>query len=148
MSSLLAAQTACQPGQAASPRPQAQDGDLERQIAQLERDRQDAFVRNDVTALDQSTAEDYTTIGSSGRISTKPQMMTRLRSGTTTVLSNELDSLKARVYGNTAVLTGRLHEVSETAGQRKDERFLFTRVFVKVGDRWVAVAYQQTKAGG
>jgi uncharacterized protein YchJ len=113
--------------------------------AQLERDRQAAFVRNDITALDHTTAADYTTINSSGRISNKVQMMTRLRSGTTKVVSNSLDSLKARVYGQAAVITGRLREISETGGQRKDEQYLFTRVFVKMDGRWVAVAYQQTK---
>lgn len=114
--------------------------------AQLERDRQDAFVQNDIAALDRATADDYTTINSNGRISSKVQMMTRLKAGKTKVVSNALDSLKARVYGNTAVITGRLREISETDGQRQDEQYLFTRVFVKIGRDWVAVAYQQTKA--
>src|SRR5262245_16074534 len=73
------------------------------QIEQLERDRQDAFVRNDVGALDSATAEDYTTINGSGKLSTKPQMMENLRQGKTKVLSVTLDGLKARIYGDVAV---------------------------------------------
>ena len=44
-------------------------------IEQLERDRQDAFVRGDIGALDRDTAGDYTTINGVGKLSTKPQMM-------------------------------------------------------------------------
>ena len=53
------------------------------QIKQLERDRQDAFVRNDIVALEQNTADDYTTINNRGKISDKAQMMSSLRAGKT-----------------------------------------------------------------
>src|SRR5262245_50669331 len=71
----------------------------EAQIEQLERDRQDAFVRGDVDVLDRETAADYTTINGTGKLSTKPQMMLNLRQGKTKVLSVQLNDLKARVYG-------------------------------------------------
>ena len=122
--------------------------DALQRVMQAERDRQAAFVRNDIAALDRGTADDYTTIGGGGTISTKAQMMDHLRAGTTKVVSNSLDSLRARIYGQTAVLTGVLREISETGNQRKDERFFFTRVFVHSRGRWLAVAYQQTAIGG
>ena len=125
---------------------ESQDTSGSQWAVRLERDRQDAFVRNDIVALDRATADDYTTINSNGGISTKAEMMARLKAGKSKVVSNALDSLKARVYGNTAVITGRLREISETGGQRQDQQYLFTRVFVKMDQRWVAVAYQQTKA--
>ena len=121
--------------------PQAAD---EQQIEQLERDRQDAFVRGDIDALDRATASDYTTINGSGKLSTKPQMMQNLRQGKTKVLSVKLDDLKARVYGNTAVLTGDYRDVNVREGVRRETHALFTRVFVKEGGQWLAVAYQQT----
>ena len=125
----------------ASAVPQAAD---EQQIEQLERDRQDAFVRGDIDALDRATASDYTTINGSGKLSTKPQMMQNLRQGKTKVLSVKLDDLKARVYGNTAVLTGDYRDVNVREGVRRETHALFTRVFVKEGGQWLAVAYQQT----
>ena len=78
----------------------------EAEVQQLERDRQDAFIRGELEALDRTTAADYTTINGSGRLSSKPQMMQNLREGKTKVLSVKLDDLKVRIYGNTAVLTG------------------------------------------
>jgi len=123
---------------------QSNSADLQEQIKQLERDRQAAFVRNDVDTLDRDTADDYTTIGSSGKLSDKPQMMKNLRAAHTKILSMDLDDMKARVYGDTAVLTGRAREVSVTDGQQKDEHVLFMRIFVKTNGHWQAVAYEQT----
>src|SRR5262249_37187782 len=65
----------------------AQSASEAARIEQLERDRQDAFVRGDIEALERATAEDYTTINGSGKLSTKPQMMANLRQGKTRVLS-------------------------------------------------------------
>ena len=124
----------------------------ESRIEQLERDRQDAFVRGDIEVLDRETAADYTTINGSGKLSTKPQMMESLRQGRTKVLSVKLEDLKARVYGDTAVLTGDYRDVHVRDGVQSETHALFTRVFVKSGGRWQAVAYQQTpvveKSGG
>jgi hypothetical protein len=86
----------------------------------------------------------YTTINSSGKLSTKPQMMHKLRAGNTEVESVTLEDLKARVYGDTAVLTGRYGDKSIADGVRKESHALFTRVFVKAAGHWQAVAYQQT----
>lgn len=117
---------------------------VEEEIKQLERTRQDAFVRNDIDSLDRATAADYTTINGSGKLSTKPQMMQNLRLGRTKVLSVKLDDLKARVYGNTAVLTGDYRDVHVRDGVQSETHALFTRVFVRKGGRWESVAYQQT----
>jgi len=129
------------PSVAPAPAPQAAD---EEKIKQLERDRQDAFVRGDIDALDRATASDYTTINGSGKLSTKPQMMQNLRLGKTRVLSVRLDDLRARVYGDTAVLTGDYRDVNVRDGVQRETHALFTRVFVKEGGEWLAVAYQQT----
>ena len=114
------------------------------QIEQLERDRQQAFMRGDVAALDAATAEDYTTINFAGKISDKPQMMQSLRAAKIKVLSVTLDDLKARIYGDTAVLTGVYNDHSIADGVAREVHVRFTRVFVRDGDRWRAVAYQQT----
>jgi ketosteroid isomerase-like protein len=113
-------------------------------IEQLERDRQDAFIRGDIDALDHDTARDSTTINGVGKLSTKPQMMENLRQGKTKVLSVKLDNLKARIYGDTAVLTGEYRDVNVRDGVQRETHALFTRVFVKNGGQWQAVAYQQT----
>jgi hypothetical protein len=117
---------------------------VEEEIRQLERARQDAFVRNDIDLLDRATTADYTTINGSGKLSTKPQMMQNLRQGRNKVLSVELTDMKARIYGNTAVLTGDYRDVHVRDGVQSETHALFTRVFVKSHGQWESVAYQQT----
>ena len=121
-----------------------QDTPLDEQIKQLERDRQQAFIRGDIARLEQDTADDYTTINGAGAVSDKPRMMARLRSGRTKVVSVTLDDLKTRVYGEVAVLTGIYRDVSIVEGVEKHVSARFTRVFVKKPAGWQAVAYQQT----
>ena len=116
----------------------------EETIMQLERARQDAFVRGDIEEIDRGPDEASSTINSSGRISDKPAMMSNLRAHRTKVLSVKLDELKARVYGDAAVLTGLYSDVAETDGVKKENHARFTRVFVKRGGKWITVAYQQT----
>jgi len=127
-----------------APGPAVPQAPAEELIKQLERDRQDAFVRGDIEALDRATASDYTTINGSGKLSTKAQMMQNLRLGKTRVLSVKLDDLKARIYGETAVLTGDYRDVNVRDGVQRETHALFTRVFVRQGGEWLAVAYQQT----
>jgi ketosteroid isomerase-like protein len=114
------------------------------QIKQLERDRQQAFIRGDLTAIARETADDYTTINGTGAISDKPRMMASLASGRTKVLSVSLEDLKARVYDDVAVLTGIYRDISVTEGVEKHVNARFTRVFVRRAGAWQAVSYQQT----
>ena len=116
----------------------------EEQITQLERDRQQAFISGDIVRIEQETADDYVTINGSGAISDKPRMMASLASGRTKVLSVSLEELKARVYGDVAVLTGIYRDVNVTQGVEKHVNARFTRVFVRQRGTWLAVSYQQT----
>jgi len=123
-------------------------GTTQDQIAALERARQEAFVRGDVDFLDRQTADDYTTVNFAGSTSTKPEMMRSLRAGTTKVSSFELAELKARVYGNVAVLTGIYRDQSSVNGKDRRVNVRFIRVFVNEGGAWRAVSYQQTALPG
>ena len=116
----------------------------EEQIKALERARQEAFLRGDVDFLDAQTADDYTTVNGSGTLSTKPEMIRSLRSGTTKVKSYELADLKARIYGDVAVLTGIYRDESSVNGRDRRVNVRFMRVFVNDNGRWRAMAYQQT----
>ena len=122
----------------------AADVPIEEQIKQLELRRQQAFVRGDIAAIERETAEDYSTINGAGGLSDKARMMSNLRAGRTKVLSVNLDEMTVRVYGEVAVLTGIYRDVNVTEGMEKRTHARFTRLFVKTGAGWQAVAYQQT----
>lgn len=94
--------------------------------------------------LERTTASDYTSINAKGKLSSKPQMMQNLRQAKTKVLSVELENMKVRIYGDTAVLTGDYRDVGVREGVQQTTHALFMRVFVRKQGRWEAVAYQQT----
>ena len=50
-----------------------------------------------------------------------------------------------RVYGNTAVITGKAEVKGTLAGNDATGQYTFTRVYVKKGGQWQSVALQQTR---
>ena len=50
-----------------------------------------------------------------------------------------------RVYGNTAVITGKADVKGTLAGNDATGQYMFTRVYVKKGGQWQSVAFQQTR---
>jgi len=113
-------------------------------VEQMERDRQDAFIKGDADAIDRATADSYVTVSATGTVADKIRMMANIRSGRTKVLSVTLEDLSARVYGDVAVLTGIYRDTHVTSGEQGEANSRFIRVFARGADGWEAVAYQQT----
>ena len=123
----------------------APKGNVEQEVIKLEQDRTQAAVRGDTAFLEQNTADDYTFINSRGRLITKAQLLADFKAGEIKLQSSDLDDLHVRVYGDTAVLTGRSTQKGQAYGQDTGGQYRFTRVFVKRDGRWQSVAFQQTR---
>ena len=117
----------------------------EEQLKKLETDRAAAAVKGDVATLEKQTADDYTFINLYGQMSDKSQMVTAFKTGQTKLTSDEVSDMKVRVYGNTAVITGKVDVAGTMAGKDTKARLMFTRVYVKKGGQWQSVAFQQTR---
>ena len=113
-------------------------------IRQLEQQRIDAGLRKDIAALSDSTADDYLQIDLAGNVRDKPTQMRRLASSEVSLRSNTLDDMVVRVYGETAVVTGRATASGTIRGEPYPQ-FRYTRVYVKRGGRWQVVLFQQTR---
>lgn len=113
-------------------------------IRQLEEQRIDAGLRKDVAALEATTADDYLQIDMAGNVRDKATQMKRIASSEVKMVSNTLDDLVVRVYGETAVVTGRATAVGTIRGEPYP-RIRFTRVYVKQGATWKVVLFQQTR---
>ena len=109
-------------------------------IRQLDHERIQAQISADRAALDRIYANDFIGIGPSGTVRTKPQVLSDFTSGNLKFQSITTDDVQVRVYGNTAVETGR----STMNGQDKNKAVpvdnRFTRVWVKQHGRWRLVA--------
>ena len=115
----------------------------EEEILKLERAYLDARVKQDKAALNLLIADDYVANGSTGDVSTNKQEIIE-RAGTTrgrqTFVSLNFDEARVRIYGDTAVLTGR-RQIKTEKGQGQDR---FMHIFVKRQSRWQMVASQVT----
>ena len=117
---------------------------VEEQIKKIEKDRAAAVTQADVAALDAITSDDYTMINRNGRLMDKAQTMSGIKTGDIKITSNEVSDLKVRVYGDTAVVTGRSETKGTVGGRDVSGPNLFTRVYVKKNGRWQSVSFQQT----
>jgi hypothetical protein len=59
--------------------------------------------------------------------------------------SDELSDMKVRVYGNTAVITGKADVKGTLMGKDATGQIMFTRVYVKKNGRGQSVAFQQIR---
>jgi ketosteroid isomerase-like protein len=119
--------------------------DVQEQLKKLETDRAAAVVKGDVATLEQQTSDDYSLINMNGQMSGKAQMVTAFKTGQTKLTSDEVSDMKVRVYGDTAVITGKADIKGTLGGKDVAGQIMFTRVYVKKGGQWQSVAFQQTR---
>jgi ketosteroid isomerase-like protein len=117
----------------------------EAHLKKLETDRAAAAVKGDVATLEKQTSDDYTFINLYGQMSAKSQMVNNFKTGKTKLTTNDVSDMKVRVYGNTAVVTGKADVAGAMAGKDTKAQIMFTRVYVKKGGQWQSVAFQQTR---
>ena len=118
----------------------SQQTSVEEVIRKLDNERIQAQIHADATALDRIYAADFIGVGPSGRVRTKPQVISDFTSGDLKFQSITTDDLQVRVYENTAVETGRSTMIGQDKGQTVARDNRFTRVWVKQQERWRLVA--------
>ena len=119
--------------------------DVQEQLKKLETERAAAAVKGDAATLEKQTSDDYTFINMNGQMSDKSQMVNAFKTGQTKLTSDDVSDMKVRVYGNTAVITGKADVKGTLGGKDVDGQIMFTRVYVKKGGNWQSVAFQQTR---
>jgi ketosteroid isomerase-like protein len=113
---------------------------VEQVIRQLDHERIQAQIGADAVALHRIYANDFIGIGPSGTVRTKPQVISDFTSGGLKFQSITTDDVRVRVYGNTAVETGRSIMSGQDKGKTVPRDNRFTRVWVKQHGRWRLVA--------
>jgi len=116
----------------------------EDEIKKLEEARNQAILHGDAAALDRMTSDDYTFITLRGEMRTKSDILKGFASGSFHYESREISDLKVRVYGDTAIVTGRSVQKGMENGKDYSGGYWFTRVYVKQKGRWLTVALQTT----
>lgn len=122
---------------------------VEEEIRQHLKERYELLIKGETAARESYFSDDYTEIRAGGTFLTKEQLSALYKTPGRKVERYDLDDLKVRVYGDTAVVTGRYSRkgyVTQLTGQKTefDDQGRFTTVLVKKQGRWQAVAGQDT----
>ncbi|MFI5237123.1 MAG: nuclear transport factor 2 family protein [Ignavibacteriales bacterium] len=109
-------------------------------IRQLDIERIQAQIDADTVAFNRIYADDFIGVGPSGTVRTKPQVISDFTSGGLKFQSITTDDVQVRVYGNTAVETGRSTMIGQDKNKVVPRDNRFTRVWVKLHGNWQLVA--------
>src|SRR5258708_3149316 len=108
-------------------------------IKQLDQDMGDAMVAVDTDKLNQIYADDWATIGSSGKIVTKENLLRDFKSFHDKLESFELGSMDVQVFGNVAVAHGSVTEKRTRDGKDTSGEFVWMDLLEKRAGKWVVV---------
>ncbi len=115
-------------------------GTEEQKLLDLMQDWMKAEVRADMAFLDRFIAEECVITDPAGAVWTKAQFLGGLKSGEGEVQSFALDNMKARIYGDAAVVNGRMTAKQTFRGQDISGQYQCTDTFVRKSGRWQCVA--------
>ncbi len=118
------------------------DNDAMAQIRKLEDERSRALVAGDLQALSALLADDLVHIHTTGVVETKAEYLAGVQNRLQFLSAERLD-YKVRVYGETAVATGRLNQAVKirATGQERRLEAVTTQVWRKAGGRWVICSF-------
>jgi ketosteroid isomerase-like protein len=108
-------------------------------IRQLGRDMGDAMVAGDIDKLDQIYADDWASVGSSGKLVTKDTVLSNFKSGKDKLISYELGPIDVQVFGNLAVAHGGVTEKRMREGKDVSGELVYMDLLNKRAGKWVAV---------
>jgi ketosteroid isomerase-like protein len=97
------------------------------------------MVAGDIDKLSQIYADDFATIGSSGEISTKRDLLSDFASFHDKLLWFENGPMDVQVFGNVAVAQGSVKEKRNRNGNDTSGQFLWTDLLEKRAGKWVVV---------
>ena len=129
---------------AASPQP-SKDPTVVNALKELEQDMGDAMVRVDIDKLNQIYADDFATIGSSGKIVTKKDLLTDFESFHDKLESFENGPMDVQVFGNVAVVHGSVTEKRIRDGKDTSGEFVWMDLLEKRAGKWVVVRSAGTR---
>jgi ketosteroid isomerase-like protein len=109
------------------------------EIKKLERDIGDAMVAVDLEKLNQAYADDWATVGSSGKLFRKEDLLDDFKSGEHKLVSFELGPMNVQAFGNVAVVQAGVTEKRIQNGKDISGQFVFMDLLKKRAGKWVIV---------
>jgi uncharacterized protein (TIGR02246 family) len=111
------------------------------------RSRSRALVAGDVTAMERLLAEGFVYTNAGGHVAAKRDYVDAfVASPDVRWERQDISELEIALYGNAAIATCRVHDVASYGGERLDDRFRSTLVFVRQDGVWRCAAGHTSRA--
>jgi ketosteroid isomerase-like protein len=110
-------------------------------LVELQQQLARAWVTRDRSTVERIIAPEWTSTGPDGRATDRERVLEQVfATGVHKIHDVKIDDVKARVFGDAAVVTGRTHGIGDFEGAGYDVVIRFTDVFVRREGRWQAIA--------
>jgi ketosteroid isomerase-like protein len=116
----------------------------ELELTQLVKDLNEAVVKADLAVLERALHEDYVHNRPNGVVEDRAQYLENRKARRVDFESLVPDEMEVRVYGDTAIVTGRSTAKGKDQYGKMDELRRWTRVLVRRDGRWQFVHFQAT----
>ncbi|HWR16085.1 MAG TPA: nuclear transport factor 2 family protein [Terriglobales bacterium] len=107
----------------------------------------EAHVSGDAIVLDQLWSEDLEVTVPRMPVMSKTEALGFARSGKMKFQKYQTSDLNVRVYGDAAVVSGRLQRERSLNGKTFEDDWRFTKVYIRRNERWQVVAFHCSDAG-
>ena len=123
----------------------SENGKVEQEIRRLERQWFESYVRGDRAAFDLIVADDAVMTYGNGKVGNKSEAIAEIKAPADASYSLTSDDVQVRLYGDTAIVTGRVTEKGTFNGRSLNSQSRYTDVWVRRNGRWQVVAAQSTR---
>jgi len=117
-----------------------------KELMRLESVWNEAHEKGDVSALEKLWADDLEVTVPRMPVMSKSDVLGFARSGRMKFQRYQTSDLKVRVYGDAAVVSGRLQRTRTLNGKTVDDDWRFTKLYIRREGRWQVVAFHASEA--
>jgi uncharacterized protein (TIGR02246 family) len=103
-----------------------------------------AVMTKDPAEMNKLFASDYTSIGVSGKIRSRAEVIAAYSSGTLAISTAHTDKIAVRRYGDIAIVVGSITVSGKEGSTDISGQYAFTRVYKRDSSEWLAVSFQAT----
>jgi ketosteroid isomerase-like protein len=104
-----------------------------------------AIVRKDEAAVAANMAADFRQIDGYGNLETKKSFVAGIVDAKLTIDPYTVEDFEVRLYGDTALLSGRTHMTGKYDGKPFESNYRYIDIYVRQGGSWKIVSVQITK---
>ena len=103
-----------------------------------------AVMTRDVAEMASLFASDYTSVGVSGHIRSRAEVLQAYSSGRLVISTAQTGKMTIRHYGDVAIVVGLITVSGKEGSTDISGEYAFTRVYEREAGKWLAVSFQAT----